>query len=98
MPRILLTSLEPFGGHALNSSLEVGRSVASAGVEGIDLEWLVLPVVAGECVRRVWERVESFQPDFIVSLGQADGAARVCLEDRGINLDDFRAPDNGGNQ
>ena len=46
MKRVLLTSFEPFGGHQLNSSQEVGRALAQAPPAGVCLDWLVLPVVA----------------------------------------------------
>jgi pyroglutamyl-peptidase len=98
MTRVLLTSFEPFGGFALNSSHEVGRLVAASPPAGILLDWLVLPVVAGLCVERAWARIEQFRPDLVVALGQAAGAAAVRLEDRGVNLDDFSLPDNAGNQ
>lgn len=96
MYRVLLTSFEPFGGFALNSSLEVGRLVAASVGEGIELDWMILPVVAGACVERVGERLEHSSPDLVVCLGQANGSPRVRLEDRGINLDHFNQPDNAG--
>lgn len=96
MPRVLLTSFEPFGGFARNSSFEVCRAIAS-GMEGVELEWLVLPVVALECATRAWAAVERLAPDLVVLTGQATGAANVRLEDRGHNLDDFPMPDNAGN-
>jgi hypothetical protein len=52
MTRVLLTSFEPFGGQALNSSLEVGRALARQPLPGVELEWLTLPVVARVCVDR----------------------------------------------
>ena len=43
MTRILLTSFEPFGGLALNSSLEVGREVARGPhPDGAVVRWFVL--------------------------------------------------------
>jgi pyroglutamyl-peptidase len=98
MIRVLLTSFEPFGGFALNSSHEVGRRVAALPPAGIHLDWLTIPVVAGLCVERVWGWVEEHRPDVVVALGQSAGAAQVRLEDRGVNLDDFSIPDNAGNQ
>jgi pyroglutamyl-peptidase len=98
MTRVLLTTFEPFGGFALNSSHEVGRAVAAAPPAQVRLDWLVLPVVAGLCVDRAWGWVEQHRPDVVVALGQSAGAALVRLEERGVNLDDFPMPDNAGNQ
>jgi pyroglutamyl-peptidase len=98
MTRVLMTSFEPFAGFALNSSHEVGRAIASQPPAGIWLDWMALPVVAGVCVDRAWGRIEVDRPDLVLALGQASGAPKVRLEDRGINLDDFSIPDNAGNQ
>ncbi len=98
MTRILMTSFEPFGGFALNSSHEVARVIAGQPTPNVRLDWLMLPVVAGVCVERAWGRIEEDRPDVVLLLGQATGAARVRLEDRGVNLDDFSIPDNAGNQ
>src|SRR5256885_8834812 len=97
MTRVLLTSFEPFGRHTLNSSLEVGRAVACRPPPGVDLDWLVLPVVAGTCVEQAWARVVQFRPTLVLSLGQKDGAARLCIEAVAANLHDFRMRDNAGN-
>jgi pyroglutamyl-peptidase len=97
MIRVLLTSFEPFGGHGLNSSLEVGRALARRPPPGVALEWVVLPVVAWECVAKAWEAVEHSDPAVVLSLGQAAGAAGVRLEDRAININHFPIPDNAGN-
>jgi pyroglutamyl-peptidase len=97
MTRVLLTSFEPFGRHTLNSSLEVGRAVARWPPPGVELDWLVLPVVAGACVERAWGRVVEVRPALVLSLGQKDGAARLCVEAAAANLHDFRMRDNASN-
>jgi pyroglutamyl-peptidase len=98
MTRVLLTSFEPFGGFALNSSHEIARLVAAGPPAGVHLDWLVLPVVAGVCVERAWARIEDQRPDLVVALGQSAQATAVRLEERGVNLDDFSMPDNAGQQ
>jgi pyroglutamyl-peptidase len=95
--RVLLTSFEPFGGHAVNSSLEVGREVAARPPRRVVVDWLVLPVVAGVCVERAWARVRQTRPALVLALGQAAGAAALRVEERAVNLDDFSMPDNAGN-
>jgi len=98
MIRVVLTSFEPFANQAVNSSLEVGRAVARRPPRGIELEWLTLPVVAGACVERAWECIEAVEPSLVLALGQAAGAAALRLEARAVNVNDFRIPDNAGNQ
>src|SRR4051812_10205097 len=98
MTRVILTSFEPFGGHAVNSSLEVGRLLARRPPPGVELEWLVLPVVAGDCVRRTWEAVEAIGPGLVLCLGQAAGAAALRIEGRAVNVNDFAIADNAGNR
>src|SRR5262245_5676854 len=97
MPRVLVTSFEPFGGHAINSSREVGQRLAHAPPLGVEVDWLTLPVVAGVCVERAWERVEATRLDLVLALGQAGSSPHVRLEDRAVNFDHFAFADNGGN-
>jgi pyroglutamyl-peptidase len=96
--RVLLTSFEPFGGCAVNSSLEAGRVVAREPLPGVELDWMVLPVVAGVCVEEAWARVRQTRPALVLSLGQAAGAAALRVEERALNIDDFPMPDNAGHQ
>jgi pyroglutamyl-peptidase len=94
MTRVLVTSFEPFGGHEQNSSFEVGRALSQAPPGGLEIAWLALPVVAGGCIDRAWERVQAGRPDFVLGLGQAGSSPLVRLEDRGVNFDHFHTPDN----
>src|SRR5689334_16299400 len=97
MLSVLLTSFEPFGGQQTNSSLEVGRDLARQALPGIHLDWLVLPVVAGQCVEAVWARIIGTRPTVVLSLGQAAGADRLRIEERAVNRNHFSLPDNAGN-
>ncbi len=97
MPRVLVTSFEPFGGHAVNASVEVGRALAGSPPACGVIDWLVLPVVAGVCAERAWAQVEAARPDLVLALGQAGSTPHVRLEDRAVNFDFFHFPDNGGN-
>lgn len=44
------------------------------------------------------EAIIRYDPDVILSVGQAGGRADISVERIGINVDDFRIPDNEGNQ
>jgi pyroglutamyl-peptidase len=98
MMRVLVTSFEPFDDFRLNSSLEAGRAVARDPPPGVDVDWLVLPVAAGECVERAWQRVARNRPALVLALGQAAGTPLLRVEERAVNLDDFSMPDNAGTQ
>ena len=97
MIRVLLTSFEPFGDRAANSSLEVGRALAARPPRGVELEWLVLPVVAGECSRQTLAAVAQWEPALVLALGQCAGASAVRIERQAANLDHFATADNAGN-
>ena len=96
MRNVLLTSFEPFGGHDRNASLEVALALASSPTEGVRIEAVVLPVVAGACAEIARSRIEQTRPDLVLALGQAGGSTHIRLEDRAVNLDDFGLPDNAG--
>lgn len=98
MLRVVLTSFEPFGGHSVNSSLEVGRAVARRPPPGVELNWVILPVVAGACVERAWNCIEQTQPALVLALGQAAGAASLRIERVALNWHHFPIADNAGNQ
>jgi pyroglutamyl-peptidase len=97
MRQVLLTSFEPFGGQRTNSSLEVGRCLMRQTLPGVHLDWVVLPVVAGQCVEAVWARIVTTRPTLVLSLGQAAGAANLRIEERAVNRNHFCIPDNAGN-
>jgi pyroglutamyl-peptidase len=98
MTRVVLTSFEPFGGQAVNSSLEVGRALARRPPPEIELDWIILPVVAGTCVEQAWARIEQAEPALVLALGQAAGTAAVRIETLARNINHFTIPDNAGNK
>lgn len=42
--------------------------------------------------------IEVHQPSYVITVGQAAGRTGISPERVAINVDDFRIPDNGGNQ
>ena len=48
--------------------------------------------------KKIEKAIEEHNPDVILSIGQAGGRFDISIERIGINLDDFRIPDNEGNQ
>jgi pyroglutamyl-peptidase len=96
--RILLTGFEPFGGEMVNSSHEAGLRLAAEGITGAELHYLQLPVVRHAAVGRAVAELLRLRPAAVVMLGQANGRARITPERIAINVDEFRQPDNAGNQ
>jgi len=95
--KILVTGFEPFNGESINPSLEVIRDLDGGGIEG-DLSTLLLPVDRHRAVDQTIECVTRLHPDLIIMLGEAGGRFRVNPERVAINVDDYRIPDNAGNQ
>jgi len=100
-PPILILAFEPFGGAAVNASLEVARHLVS---DDPGLRLVVLPVVRGEAERVALDTLRAAmndvgaRPEAIFALGESRGAGDVRLEKVAVNWDDFRIPDNAGNQ
>ena len=95
--KLLVTGFEPFGGEARNPSAEVVEALPGA-VAGAEIIKLILPTTRFEAPERVERAVEAHRPDVVLSIGQAGGRAAVSVERFAVNLDDYRIPDNAGNQ
>ena len=95
--KILVTGFDPFGGEKINPSIETVKRLPGeiAGAKIIKLE---IPTVCGKSVEVIEEAIIRYDPDVILSVGQAGGRADISVERIGINVDDFRIPDNEGNQ
>jgi pyroglutamyl-peptidase len=93
---VLVTAFEPFGGSVVNASREAACLLAE---EMPEVESLFLPVVRGEAEQAVIARLEDGpMPSLILSLGEADPEMVIRLEKVAINWDNYRIPDNAGNQ
>ncbi len=66
-----------------------------AGAEIIKLE---IPTVCHKSLRVIDEAIAEYDPDAVLSIGQAGGRPDITVERVGINVDDCRIPDNEGNQ
>lgn len=95
--KLLVTGFDPFGGEKINPSIETVKRLPGeiAGAKIIKLE---IPTVCGKSVEVIEEAIIRYDPDVILSVGQAGGRADISVERIGINVDDFRIPDNEGNQ
>jgi pyroglutamyl-peptidase len=103
MDTILLSGFTPFGGCTHNSAQDVVRALdgdLDTGQENersIHIIGCVLPVVHTDSWTRLYKEIEKHKPIAVVSLGQSI-RPQINLERIAQNYEDFRIPDNAGNQ
>ena len=95
--KILVTGFEPFGGENRNPSADVVKKLPDK-ISGAEIVKLIIPVVREKSSTEIKKAVEKFSPDIILSIGQAGGRSAISVERMAVNLDDYRIPDNEGNQ
>lgn len=95
-PTLLLTGFEPFGGSPVNPSQQVIETLAAEGIEGFNLETLLLPVDRMKAPGILHRSLDRLEPDIALCLGEASGRSRISIERVAVNLMDFRMPDNTG--
>lgn len=95
--KILITGFDPFGGEAVNPSIETVRLLPEK-IAGADLIKLEIPTSFRRALPAIEKAIEKYDPDVILSVGQAGGNAAIAVERVGINLSDARIPDNDGFQ
>jgi pyroglutamyl-peptidase len=95
---VLLTGFAPFGGDAVNPSLEAVALLDGRRVRGHRIETRALPVEFGASLRALRRALRETRPAAVVCVGLAGGRAQLSLERVAINVDDARIPDNAGAQ
>ena len=90
--KILVTGFDPFGGEPINPAIESVKKLPDniAGAEIIKLE---IPTVRGKSLEKIEKAIQEHNPDIILSVGQAGGRFDITVERVGINMDDFRIPE-----
>ena len=96
--KLLVTGFQPFGGSAINPSEQVVLALAHDGLPGVELRAAILPVDRTQSAATAIRAIREFQPDAVVSLGEAGRRMAVSIERVAINLMDYRIADNSGNQ
>jgi pyroglutamyl-peptidase len=91
MTKVLLTGFEPFGKATLNPSGEIVKQIS-----GDNIVTAILPVAYAQSAEALLALIEQHKPDFVISLGQAEGRTLITPERIAINLDDARLADNEG--
>ena len=88
--RILVTAFEPFGGNNTNISQRVLDAIQA------DVAKLLLPVSFRRAPEILNEAIGQFQPEVIISMGQAAEGDKIRLERLAINMMDSAKGDNDG--
>lgn len=95
--KILVTGFESFGGEKINPSIEAVKRLPD-NIGGAEIIKMEIPTVRWKTLKKIDQAVEKYNPDVIISVGQAGGRSDINVERVGINVDDFRIEDNEGNQ
>ena len=98
MKKLLITGFQPFDGESVNPALEVAKGLQGKTINGYEVIAREIPVVRFEALKAVQAAIEELQPNAVIPIGQAGGRPDITVERVGINIDDFRIPDNKGNQ
>lgn len=95
--KILVTGFDPFGGEPINPAIESVKRLPKE-IEGAQIISLEIPTVIHKSLQVIQEAVKKYEPDMVLSIGQAGGRSDITVERIGINIDDCRIQDNEGNQ
>ena len=95
--KILVTGFDPFGGEPVNPAIETVKRLPDV-IAGAEIVKLEIPTVCHQSLRVIDEAIAGYDPDVVLSVGQAGGRPDITVERVGINVDDCRIPDNAGNQ
>ena len=98
MKTILITGFDPFGGEPINPAWEAVKTMDGYTDGDYKVVTQMVPTVRYTSVDTVKAAAEQCKPDFILCVGQAGGRTDITVERVAINCDDFRIPDNAGNQ
>ena len=97
--RILVSGFEPFGGEAINPTAELVTLMNEGeffGALKCELRAVLLPVTFDQAFSVLEAAIRDFNPDIVLSLGQAGGRDAIEFERVAVNLIDSEAADNVG--
>lgn len=98
MKKLLLTGFQPFGGEKVNPALEIVKRLHGQQVGDFRIVTEEVPVVRFQSLEVIAKAIDREHPQAVIAVGQAGGRPFITVERVGINVDDFRIPDNAGNQ
>ncbi|MDD3222668.1 MAG: pyroglutamyl-peptidase I [Clostridia bacterium] len=93
---ILITGYEPFGGDAVNPSLDLAKTLSGTVYKDFVFQYAKIPVNRQKCVPTMIEAIQCYQPEIVICTGLAYGRAAISIERTAVNIADFPFPDNEG--
>ena len=96
--KVLISGFEPFDGDTVNPAREVLSLLEGRVLNGHRVVTVEIPTVRFLATKRLCAAVAREDPAMVIALGQAGGRTEINPERVAINIDDFRIPDNAGNQ
>ena len=95
--KVLITGFDPFGGEPINPAWEAVRMLPDE-IAGAQIIKLQIPTVARKWIDKIHSKMAEEKPDIVIAIGQAGGRFGPTPERTAVNIDDFKIPDNEGNQ
>ncbi len=95
--KILITGFDPFGDETINPAYEAVKLLPDK-IKGAKIYKLEIPTVMNKSIEKTIEKIKEIEPNIVINVGQAGGRYYITPEKVAINLNDFRIPDNEGNQ
>lgn len=95
--KILITGFDPFGGEAINPALEAIKILPDTILDANIIK-IEIPTVFKKAITVIEKNIIKYNPDVVISVGQASGRFSIMPERVAINIDDARITDNEGNQ
>lgn len=96
MKKVLISGFGTFDEHKENSSQIIAEMFRETKVDGLDIRIVVLPVTFAGAFEELKKEIDSFKPDYILSLGLAGNRKAIELEKVAVNLIHTRGGDNDG--
>jgi pyroglutamyl-peptidase len=96
--KILVTGFDPFGGEPVNPAFEALKFLEGKTLAGHLVITQEIPTVRHKSIEVLKQAIARVNPALVVAVGQAGGRLEITPERVAINVDDFRIPDNEGNQ
>lgn len=95
--KILFTGFNPFGLEKINPSWEAVKLLPDK-IKDIEIIKIMIPTVFKKSIDQVDYAIQKYDPDVVISIGQAGGRFGITPERIGININDASICDNDGNQ
>jgi len=78
--------------------MEIAKVLDGDGDDDCTIVSAILPVERFLAIETAIDLINQHSPDIVIALGVAAGRKDITPEKVAINFDDYRIPDNGGNQ